>query len=162
MGETLRIEFGAGGRRLSGWIGHDINHDGVDITKPLPYATNSVQNIRAEHVCEHITPIQFLDFLIECHRILEDGGIVRIMMPVLDRLPTGHAIEIVRNHGHQGVYTTWLVQRFLGLAGFVIVAQTPRHVDDYHRHSISADRDELETARFEATKTSPPLSPWIV
>jgi hypothetical protein len=168
MSDTLSVEFGAGGRRLTGWISHDLAHDGTDITKKLAYADNSVWRVRAEHVCEHITPSQFLDSLIECRRILKEGGTVRIMMPVLDRLPRNHAMDIVRGHGHQGVYTTWLIERFLQLAGFTCIQQTPRHVDDQHRHAMAAhyppewnrlsdqqlgdDRDELETARFEAVK----------
>jgi len=153
MSDHLKVEFGGGGSQPgSDWVVHRTEHD-CDITSlPLPYVNDTVSHIRAEHVCEHITPPQFLRFLQDCHRILVPGGQLRICMPVLDRLEGDHARDIITGHGHLGAYLTPLIETFIRLAGFAHVEESPLHYTDHHWKEITKEKDELETARFVAIK----------
>lgn len=121
----LNIEFGCGGNReyLPGdWIATDLAAGGPDIRQPLPYADFTVDNIRAEHVLEHVTAPDGLRFLMECYRVLKHGGKLRICVPNLskpyyngipDRLRDG-----ILNHGHLSAYNHPLLFQFLIAAGF--------------------------------------------
>jgi predicted SAM-dependent methyltransferase len=47
----------------------------------MPFDNESVEAIFAEHVFEHLNPVMGAGFLSECHRCLQPGGIVRIVVP---------------------------------------------------------------------------------
>ena len=147
----LKVEFGAGHRiPKSRWTCHDWE---VDITVPLPYANNTVDEIRAEHVCEHVSGPQFLRFLDECRRILIPGGRVRISMPVLCRLSDEKRRDIILNHGHQAAYTPDTILYFFRAAGFInINPGLPRDEIDNHWGAIGIEQDDLETYRIEGIK----------
>ena len=55
-----------------------------DITKKIPLDDNSVELIFSSETMEHLKYREFLNHLIECHRILKIGGCVRICVPDLD------------------------------------------------------------------------------
>jgi predicted SAM-dependent methyltransferase len=165
----INVEFGCGGNRLPGWIGHDIAIDGVDITKPLPYDNDSVDNIRAEHVCEHVSGPDFLRFLDECYRILKPGGYIRLCMPVLDnygnwdrhgrRMSRQHARDLVLNHGHCAAYTGELMRMYVSIAGFDgILIGSMRDETDQHWKAIGKEKDDLETYRLSVFKPVKPSS----
>lgn len=143
------LNFGCGGNILPGWENHDAD---VDISKPLPYENNSIDQVFAEHVAEHIHPHKFLGFLDECRRILKPGGRIRICMPVLERLDPEAARDIILNHGHEAAYSTQLIMDFLRAAGFSGIKQTQRKPIDGHFRVIGRSKDDLETARIEAIK----------
>jgi len=52
-----------------------------DLTKPLPWADNSVDIIYSSHCLEHLKREDGLNLLKECSRILKSGGIIRIVVP---------------------------------------------------------------------------------
>lgn len=147
----MKINFGCGGNKIPNWINHDIE---VPIDKPLPYPSECAEYIHAGHVVEHISHIKALDFLIECHRILKPGGIVRICIPVLDRLSRDHARDIIRNHGHEAAYSSELIKYILFAAGFEKpnIRAVSRSELDGHFRVIGLEKDDLETSRWEATK----------
>lgn len=145
----LKLNLGCGGNILEGWENHDAD---LDITKPLPYADGSVSFIFAEHVCEHVTTHEFLRFLDECRRVLKPRGKIRLCMPVLDRLSPDAGRDIILNHGHQAAYSALLIKNFLRVAGFTAPGETERKDIDGHWRVIGRDKDDLETARIEATK----------
>lgn len=157
----LKVNFGCGGNILDGFKNHDIEQDGVDIAKPLPYADGTVDFILAEHVCEHIPGPAFYRFIVECRRVLKKGGILRICIPVVSAPPFGlHGImgrqqvsDLIVNHGHQAAYNPALVVTYLWAAGFALeqINQTGRVTDvDGHWKTIGPDQDYLETFRVEA------------
>lgn len=145
----LKIQFGCGGNKLEGFINHDSE---VDISKPLPYNTSTVDFILMEHVWEHITPAEALRCLDECKRVLNPGGVLRLCVPVLDRITADHARDIVLGHGHAGAYNIDLVVKFLAISGFRYFEITPRDDIDSHWKVIGRDKDDLETLRVQATK----------
>lgn len=76
----IKIQFGCGGKEhaLNDWINHDIE---VDIRKPLPYESGTVSRIFAEHLIEHVTSKEMINFFFECYRILEPNGAIRVIFP---------------------------------------------------------------------------------
>lgn len=95
----LSVNLGSGGKGLSGWINTELRRHPdtsicIDMRRPLPFADGSVARIMAEHVVEHV------DFkhdapaiLREIHRILEPGGIVRIVVPDAERYIRAYATK---------------------------------------------------------------------
>ena len=86
----LKLNLGSGKHPFEGWNNLDlVDHPGVikhDLTKPLPYADNSVDFAFSEHFLEHITRPQGLKFLLEVKRVLKPGGVFRIVVPDLKLL----------------------------------------------------------------------------
>jgi SAM-dependent methyltransferase len=52
-----------------------------DITKPLPFATNSIAAIYGSHVLEHLYRSDAIRLLAESKRVLKPGGILRLVVP---------------------------------------------------------------------------------
>lgn len=52
-----------------------------DMTKPLPWNDNSVDQIFVEHVHEHLNFIDGVNFVKEAYRVLKPGGVIRIVGP---------------------------------------------------------------------------------
>lgn len=88
----ISLNVGTGGRGKDSWVNMDAigSHRDLycthDLRQPLPLADQSVKRILAEHVIEHLdfygdVPRVFAEF----HRVLELGGIVRIVVPDVAR-----------------------------------------------------------------------------
>jgi len=88
--ENLLVNLGAGNTGRSGWINVDtVKHKGIncvyDCRKQLPFPDHSVKGIFCEHFLEHIDYTEEIPyFLIECHRVLQEGGVFRIIVPDAD------------------------------------------------------------------------------
>ena len=83
--KALKLNIGCGANTAVGWINIDLDGPpGIfrwDCRRGMPFDDNSVEVIFAEHVFEHFDPESGLHFLIECHRCLQPGGIIRIIVP---------------------------------------------------------------------------------
>jgi predicted SAM-dependent methyltransferase len=83
----LRVNVGCGFNVADGYVNIDVvsRHPKVvfwDCRKSMPFDNASVEVIFAEHIFEHLEyPAQSSTFLKECHRCLEKGGVVRIVVP---------------------------------------------------------------------------------
>lgn len=53
----------------------------LDVTKGLPFKNESCSYIYAEQFVEHLNWLDGLNFLKECHRCLEKGGTLRLVLP---------------------------------------------------------------------------------
>lgn len=80
----MKVQFGCGDNFLEGW--KNLREHESDITKTLRFDNESVDFILAEHVLEHVTPQDGYRFLRECLRILKPGGVVRIIVPDIDKI----------------------------------------------------------------------------
>jgi hypothetical protein len=77
MGQYLN--FGAGPNQLpEPWQNLNAEHD---IRKRLKFEDASASGILAEHVIEHVPFLQGFGFLLECVRVLEPGGVLRLAFP---------------------------------------------------------------------------------
>ena len=83
----LLVNLGAGPQGKPGWINVDTERErGVnclfDCRKELPFPDLSVRAIFCEHFLEHLDYTEEVPcFLSECRRVLEPGGVMRIIVP---------------------------------------------------------------------------------
>lgn len=83
----LLVNIGPGPYGKSGWVNVDIfKAEGIDCVydcrKHLPFPDNAVRALFCEHVFEHIDYTEEAPhFLAECYRVLQPGGVVRIIVP---------------------------------------------------------------------------------
>jgi predicted SAM-dependent methyltransferase len=83
----LKVNIGCGPRPLEGWINIDAfpmspSVIAWDCRRSIPLPDGSASFIFAEHFFEHIErPKQTDRFLSECLRVLEPGGIIRLVVP---------------------------------------------------------------------------------
>ncbi len=148
-----KLNFGCGSNFIADFENYDAE---LDITKPLPFRDNSVDFILAEHVVEHISGPDALRFFDECRRILKPGGVLRVCVPVLNKLTREKAKDIIVNHGHLVPYTADSIDSLVWASGFdsdSIRGPLPLNMKiDGHWRVIGKDQDILETHRLEATK----------
>lgn len=132
------------------WRNHDSD---MDITKPLPVASGSVEMINLEHTLEHVNCADGFRFMEEALRVLKPGGKLRISVPVVARLDRNHAKDILTGHGHQMLYNLQSLIDMLLIAGFDCVYEVvfDRSIDG-HWKVIGEDKDSKETLRVEAVK----------
>jgi SAM-dependent methyltransferase len=61
-----------------------------DLRRPFPWRSASAHAIYASHLLEHLTREEGARFLRECHRVLEPGGILRVVVPDLRAIVDGY------------------------------------------------------------------------
>jgi predicted SAM-dependent methyltransferase len=176
--QTLRLNVGCGPSKYAGWVNIDIEPVGdlvVDITKGLPFDSNSVDLIYSEHVLEHFTFEEGQKVLWEFARCLKKEGIVRIAMPDLDCLiqkynsdwknqdwlsrpeyefitTRGRMINTgFSGDGHKYLYNEEDLRNHLTEAGFQRLARCERNVSD-HRELADLETRKDSTLVMEATK----------
>lgn len=83
-----KLNLGCGYNHIAGYI--NVDHDTncapdivADLDHRLPFADNSVTEIRLYHVLEHLGAATntYFDIWKEFYRVLEDGGVVNITVP---------------------------------------------------------------------------------
>lgn len=160
-----RIQFGAGSLHIDGWENYEQSE--VDITLPLPFETGSVDCIFCEMVIEHVTPQQAWSFICECHRVLTQGGKIRLVIPDFvrcwklknpDWLRVNQGVtnndgtlrdqmkSILFAHGHQGLWTAELLQAVMESIGFSNVGVCEAHqsrigMDNLEQHYRSVGKE---------------------
>jgi Methyltransferase domain len=90
----LRVQFGCGPEPKQGWFNTDVwpgpwatPDTCLDVSRDLPFASESVAEIYSEHMFEHLEhPSAACLFLTECFRVLEHGGIMTIGVPDVDAI----------------------------------------------------------------------------
>lgn len=87
MSDPIRLNIGAGGSNLPGFIPIDIQ-TGADASGKLPYETGSVDEVYASHVLEHIHHSKTVPTIEEWCRVLKPGGRIRIAIPNFDAVLT--------------------------------------------------------------------------
>jgi len=83
----LLVNLGAGDKGKPGWVNLDVFREATvnciwDCRKRLPFPDGTVKAIFTEHFFEHVDYTEEVPyFLTECHRVLEPGGVIRIIVP---------------------------------------------------------------------------------
>ena len=93
MKNLRKLNIGAGGERLLGFINVDIDISTKpeiirDIEKGLPFDNNSVDEIKCSHTLEHIKDLMFV--LREFYRVCKKGARVTITVPLMDASDMTH------------------------------------------------------------------------
>jgi predicted SAM-dependent methyltransferase len=86
-GRPLKINVGAGGSQLPGWINTDVtwrNHY-LNLMEPWPVPPESVAYVYSDNVIEHFTIAQARVLLPHMFAALRPGGVVRMATPDVER-----------------------------------------------------------------------------
>jgi hypothetical protein len=164
----LRLHIGSGNVRLPGWTNVDAQRlPGVDVvadvTRGLDFT--GAEAVFTEHFLEHLAVDDALRFLLEVHRVLAEGGWVRLTTPNLDwvwlthyRLEGGAAEKrqaalavnrAFRGWRHQFLWNREILAEALAACGFAAVRWCRRGESeipffrDLERHDTYGDTDEL-------------------
>jgi predicted SAM-dependent methyltransferase len=82
--------LGCGANVIAGWTNVDIDAQppivSWDLTRPIPLPDASIDFIFNEHFIEHMTRVEALALLVDCHRLLRLGGVLRVSTPDLKKL----------------------------------------------------------------------------
>lgn len=83
----LRLDLGCGPNKREGFLGVDsIKFNGVDQVvdlrkTPLPWKTDSVDEIHCSHFLEHLHGHERVGFMNEVHRIMKPGAKLSLIVP---------------------------------------------------------------------------------
>jgi predicted SAM-dependent methyltransferase len=66
-----------------------------DLTKGLPFESDSIDYIYSSHLLEHLERSDSEKFLAECHRVLKKGGIFRLVVPDLKLITTKYVNGVI-------------------------------------------------------------------
>jgi predicted SAM-dependent methyltransferase len=82
------LQIGAGTHQLPGWLKTDLYPNWaavyLDATKRFPFADATFDYVVAEHIIEHISHESAQRMLQECHRVLKEGGVLRVSTPNIE------------------------------------------------------------------------------
>ena len=150
----MKIIVGANGYKADGYISTDYPE--VDISKPLPWESDSVEEIFASHVPEHVHTVFCFRFFEESYRVLQVEGILRLSIPGIGWwLTREHIKSLCVDHGHLGAYNEELLRTMLYGAGF---AQDRIEKDYYnptvhhHARTIGEHLNRIESINLIARK----------
>jgi predicted SAM-dependent methyltransferase len=88
--EVVRLNWGCGSHVARGWINSDIKKaPGIDLVADirdgLPMATGSIDYAVSVHALPELQYAALVPALRELHRVLKPGGVLRLVLPDLDR-----------------------------------------------------------------------------
>ena len=113
--QVKKLQIGSGGTILEGWLNTDLflENDKIvflDAGNLFPIPNDSFDFIYSEHLFEHLTFEQQLNYLHESYRILKPGGKIRIATPNFDFLI---ALTNKNRNETQHKYVIWNYNHFL-------------------------------------------------
>lgn len=161
-GEPLgaKLNLGAGGRCMEGWINLDrVWLPGIDVVhdldrKPWPLADESVAEIEAKDVFEHLDDAVL--FVTECWRILRVGGLLTVTTthwsnvnaftdPTHRRFPTKHTFDF-------WIPGTIFYREHNAAYGGVAFQPVEYHQAPADNGSVAAQRFKMRKMDLEAAK----------
>jgi predicted SAM-dependent methyltransferase len=89
--ELNLLNLGCGHRFHKDWINIDfVSHSphvrSENLKKGIPLDTGSIDMVYHSHLLEHFEKAKAVSFLLECHRVLKVGGILRVVVPDLETI----------------------------------------------------------------------------
>ena len=86
-----RLNIGCGRQYHHDWINLDLETDDPNVLRHnvihgLPFAENHFDVIYHSHILEHLKPENGANLMDECYRVLRPGGVLRIVVPDLERI----------------------------------------------------------------------------
>jgi len=86
-----RLNVGCGRRYHSDWTNLDLDSDDPsvirhDVTRGIPFDECVFESVYHSHILEHLNPDQGLQLIGECFRVLKPGGVLRMVVPDLERI----------------------------------------------------------------------------
>jgi hypothetical protein len=141
-GRPLRLHLGSSRSRKPGWLNVDLVGYPVELAwnvrRPLPFGDATAEAIFHEHLLEHLSLEDGLRLTVECHRLLEPGGVLRVGVPDAGRYARSYADadgfiaevrpgrptpllalqEVFYGSGHRTMYDADTLLLVLAAAGF--------------------------------------------
>jgi len=133
--EGTKLNLG-GGRKweMPGWdnLEHCQGYD-LDLNLLSPYESNSVEKIFTSHCLEHLEFRTVAALLVECHRVLKPGGMIRVICPNVEKMLDAPKIKTLlgwpwligapempdyKAHDHKSHFSVTTMRLFLQCAGF--------------------------------------------
>jgi predicted SAM-dependent methyltransferase len=106
-----KLQVGTGPNFLQGWINTDLiptkNKLYMDASKKFPFEVATFDYIFSEHLLEHLSYDQGINFIRECRRVLKPEGMIRIATPDLNFLI---ALYNEEKNDAQRQYIDWAVK----------------------------------------------------
>jgi predicted SAM-dependent methyltransferase len=174
--DPLLLHLGSASLRKPGWVNVDlIGHRGElawNLSRPLPFASDSADGIFHEHLIEHLTLKDGLGLNEECYRVLKPGGVLRIGVPdalayarayacgepeFIERYRPGRPtpllalLEAFYSWGHKTMYDFELLLLLCRAAGFEQIEQR-RFGESRIQPSQDSEHRRLESIYVEAIK----------
>lgn len=98
------LNLGCGDRYHPAWTNVDFRSKGgnviaYDLRKGIPFDSNQYDLVYHSNVIEHFCKTEAPLFLDECHRVLKDGGVLRVAFPDLEQIVLNYIriLKDVRN-----------------------------------------------------------------
>ena len=87
----IKLNLGSGYYKLQGWINVDLDARSrpdvvADLAKGLPFADLTADFMHTEDFIDQLSLPDAMTFLVECHRILKPGGVIRVLTPDVEKL----------------------------------------------------------------------------
>jgi predicted SAM-dependent methyltransferase len=82
--KDLQLNIGCGPNSKPGWINVDLSPDAeyrYDLRRGLPLGSESCRIVYSEHFFEHLSYGDACRFLHESYRVLQPGGLFRVVLP---------------------------------------------------------------------------------
>lgn len=179
----LKVSIGCGQYKPDGWLGLDWTPGPTvdlrwDIRRGLPFADGSCRFLFSEHVFEHLNLEELRRLLLDCFRVLEPGGALRIVVPDLERYvraylekdtafirsiwqptnatPTEMINGLFYLPTHQFMHDYESMSKEVILAGFDTVYRSSQRCSKFEELNIDSDFPHrgLESLYIEAQKGS--------
>ncbi|XDD45044.1 methyltransferase domain-containing protein [Leptospira sp. WS39.C2] len=121
MNQEKMLNLGCGARFHKDWLNIDFssNSESViefDLRKGIPLEAASITSVYSSHVLEHFEKKAAPFFLKEIHRVLEPGGIVRIVVPDLEQIVRAYLFEFdkaIQGNKSSATRMNWLVYELI-------------------------------------------------
>ncbi len=68
------------------WYPHSKSVIKANLLSPLPFPDNHFDVVYTSHFVEHIPKSSITNFVLECHRVLKPGGVIRIVVPDFENI----------------------------------------------------------------------------
>jgi len=91
MDKKLKINLGSGHWKFKGWVNVDLDHASkpdviANLAADLPFVDGAARLIHTEDFIDQLELQKAAAFLRECHRVLEPGGVLRVLTPDMQKL----------------------------------------------------------------------------
>jgi predicted SAM-dependent methyltransferase len=111
---TPKLHIGCGWRLLDGWLNTDLelipDVMEMDATQRFPFGDGTFQYVYTEHMIEHVPYPQGIYMLRECHRVMRNGGVIRVITPDLAAMMRLYGGDLSAD---QKKYLSWFCQTFV-------------------------------------------------
>lgn len=153
-----------------------------DLRQKFPWENNSIDVVYSSHTLEHFNKQQGLHFLKECYRILQPGGIMRIIVPDLNPIVQRYLkqeitadnfvdlLEVSYDNSHENLikkiiaplikfphkcmYDTNTLLRIMSVVGFACQSKQPFDSEIFDINQIELSERTVDAVIVEGIKIS--------